>query len=97
MRARRNATSARRGTLSSVWVTCHGAGGTARDVDEQLRGALHGALLVCWIHAAFESLPGVGDEPVAPPAAGNRGRREVGSLEQHIDCRRGAGGSLRRP
>ena len=67
------------------------------DVDEQLRGALHGALLVCRIDAALEALPGVGDQPIATPAAGNGRRREEGSLEQHIDRRRGARGSQRRP
>ena len=97
MRARRNATSARRGQLVVGLGDGHGAGGTARDVDEQLRGALDRALLVCRIDAAFEALAGVGDEPVATAAAGNRGRREERSLEQHIDRRRRCTRFARRP
>ena len=60
----------------------------AGDLEQQLRGALDGALLVRRIHAALEALPGIGDQPIAPAAAGDRGRREERRFEQHVDGRR---------
>ena len=70
----------------------HGTGRAAGDLEQQPRGALHGALLVSRIHAAFEALSGIGHQSIAAPAAGDGGRREKGGFEQHVDgvgaCRR---------
>ena len=52
--------------------------------QQQLGGALDGALLQRRIDAALEALRGVGDEAVATAAAGDRLRLEEGHFEQHV-------------
>ena len=93
MRSRRSATSSAPGQC--VFESCddvHRAGLAARDLEQQLRGALHGALLVCRIHAAFEALPGIGDQAVAP----RRGRQWRPARRRRLRTALGGVGACRR-
>ena len=37
------------------------------------------------VYAAFEALPGIGDETIAATAAGDGGRREERGFKKHVD------------
>ena len=73
-------------------MTCIGPGRAAGNLQQQLRGALHGALLVDGIHAALETLAGVRHQAIATAAAGDGRRREERGFEQDVGgvgaCRR---------
>jgi hypothetical protein len=62
-----------------------GAGLAAGNLHEKLRGTFLRALLMQRIDAALETLPGIRDQAITAPAAGNGGAREKVRFEQHID------------